>query len=65
MDPRTRVSFQYREKNIECFLQSGQSFKVDSVDTYLILPKSLYVIIPKERKPVVATVQKHQGDTTD
>ena len=55
-----RVSFQYWANKIECFLQTGQSFKAEAVDTYLPLPKFWHGMKTEETKVVVATVHKHQ-----
>jgi hypothetical protein len=65
LDPRTRVSFGDWTKRIECFLQAGESFKAEAVDTYLLLPSFWHGMKPDERRLVVATVQKYQGYSID
>jgi hypothetical protein len=48
-------------KRIECFLQAGESFKAEAVDTYLLLPSFWHGMEPNEKRLVVATVPKYPG----
>ena len=65
MYPRTQVSFQYLKNKTEFFLQAGQLFKSESVDTYLLLPTFWNGMKPKGRKAAVTKFHKHQGYNTE
>ena len=64
LHPDHRLPFAEWLEKIDHFLMSGESFKLETVDKFHLLPPLWIGMSPQERKAVVAIIGDHDGEYT-